>query len=53
MFERYKKLFEVGGISAQDLDNVKTQYEVNKANCETVKKMVNVLAPISGYVTKV
>lgn len=52
-FERYQKLFEVGGISAQDLDNVKTQYEVNKANWDTVKKMVKVLAPISGYVTKI
>ncbi len=53
MYDRYKKLFEVGGISAQDLDNIKTQYEVNKANYETVRKMVKVLAPISGYVTKV
>jgi len=52
-FERYQKLFDVGGISAQDLDNVKTQYEVNKANWETTQKMVKVLAPISGYVTKI
>jgi RND family efflux transporter MFP subunit len=53
MYERYQKLFDVGGISAQDLDNIKTQYEVNKANWTTIKKMVKVLAPISGYVTKV
>lgn len=53
MYERYQKLFDVGGISAQDLDNVKTQYEVNKANFETASKMVKVLAPISGFVTKV
>ncbi len=52
-YERYKKLFDVGGISAQDLDNVKTQYEVNKANWDTIQKMVKVLAPISGYVTKI
>lgn len=52
-YERYQKLFDVGGISAQDLDNVKTQYEVNKANWETTQKMVKVLSPISGYVTKV
>ena len=51
-FERYQKLFEVGGISAQDLDNVKTQYEVNKANWDTVKKMVKVLAPISDMLQK-
>lgn len=53
MYERYDKLFKVGGISAQDFDNVKTQYEVNKANWTTIQKMVKVLAPISGYVTKV
>lgn len=53
MYERYQKLFDVGGISAQDLDNVKTQYEVNKANFELASKMVKVLAPISGYVTKI
>lgn len=51
-YERYQKLFDVGGISAQDLDNVKTQYEVSKANWESVKKMVKILAPISGYVTQ-
>ena len=53
MYNRYKKLFEVGGVSAQDYDNIKTQYEVNKANYENVSKLVKVLAPISGYVTKV
>ncbi len=52
-YERYKTLFEAGGVSAQNLDNVKTQYEVNKANWETISKMVNVLSPISGFVTKV
>lgn len=52
-YERYQKLFDVGGISAQNLDNVKTQYEVNKANWTTIQKMVKVLAPISGYVTKI
>ncbi|MBL1213787.1 MAG: efflux RND transporter periplasmic adaptor subunit [Ignavibacteriae bacterium] len=53
MYERYKSLFETGGISAQELDNIKTQFEVNKANWNSVKKTVKVLAPISGYVTKV
>ncbi|PID59004.1 MAG: efflux transporter periplasmic adaptor subunit [Ignavibacteriae bacterium] len=53
MYERYQKLFEVGGISAQNLDNVKTQYEVNKANWDNIQRLVKVLAPISGYVTQV
>ncbi|MBK7106410.1 MAG: efflux RND transporter periplasmic adaptor subunit [Ignavibacteriae bacterium] len=52
-YERYKTLHEVGGVSAQNLDNIKTQFEVNRANWETVRKVVNVLAPITGYVTKV
>ena len=53
MYNRYKKLFEVGGVSAQDFDNVKTQFEVSKANYDNVSKLVKVLSPISGYVTKV
>lgn len=53
MYERYKKLYEVGGISRQDFDNIETQYKVNKANWESVRKLVKVLSPISGYVTKV
>ena len=30
--KRYKALYETGGISAQELDNINTQFEVNKAN---------------------
>ncbi len=52
-YERYKALYETGGISAQELDNINTQFEVNKANWNSVKKTVKVLAPISGYITKV
>ena len=52
-YERYKNLFETGGISQQQLDNIKTQFEVNKANWRSVKKMIFAKAPISGFVTKV
>lgn len=52
-YERYKNLFETGGISQQQLDNIKTQFEVNKANWNSVKKMIYAKAPISGFVTKV
>jgi len=52
-YKRMKILLEKGAISKQDFDNVETQYEVTKANWETVSKMVQVKAPISGYVTKV
>ena len=52
-YKRMKSLLEKGAISKQDFDNVETQYEVTKANWEIVRKMVQVNAPIAGYVTKV
>ena len=52
-YARYKNLFKTGGISQQQLDNIKTQFEVNKANWRSVKKMIYAKAPISGFVTKV
>lgn len=52
-YKRMKSLLEKGAISQQDFDNVETQYEVTKADWETVRDFVKVKAPISGYVTKV
>jgi len=52
-FDRIKNLYNNGGISLQNYDNAKTQYEVAKANYAAVSQMVKVLAPISGYVTKI
>lgn len=52
-FKRIKNLFDNGGISQQNYDNAKTQYKVARANFEAVSQMVKVLAPISGYVTKI
>jgi RND family efflux transporter MFP subunit len=52
-YNRMKSLLEKGAISQQDFDNVETQYEVTKADWETVAEMVRVKAPISGYVTKI
>ncbi len=50
---RMEKLLKSGGISQQDYDNAKTQYEVAKANWDAVRQAVKVKAPISGYVTKI
>ncbi len=50
-YNRMKKVFEAGGISQQDLDNVETQYKVAKENLNSVSQMVKVEAPISGTVT--
>ena len=52
-YGRMQNLYEKGGISKQKLDQVKTQYEVDKANWLTAKKMVKVEAPISGIVTEI
>ena len=48
VYLRMKNLFDIGGISKQQLDNSETQYLVNKANYESVKKMLKVVAPLSA-----
>jgi membrane fusion protein, multidrug efflux system len=52
-FKRIDSLYKSGGISLQERDNAKTQFDVSKANWNSVKQMIKVKAPISGYVTKV
>ncbi len=52
-YHRMENLYASGGISKQERDNIKTQYEVAKANWNTVQQTVYVKAPISGYVTKI
>ena len=52
-FERMGKLFELGGISQQDLDGVETQYKVAAANLDASSQMLKVRAPISGTVTAI
>ena len=49
--ERIKNLYENGGISLQEYDNTRTQFNVAKANWETVRQSVAVKAPISGILT--
>lgn len=52
-YNRMKNLYDKGGISRQELDGVKTQYEVSKANLDAVMQMLKVRAPIDGVVTAV
>ncbi len=52
-YERMKNLYEAGGISKQKLDQVKTQLDVSKANWNSVKQLLKVKAPISGYITAI
>lgn len=51
--DRMFRLKEQGAISQQDYDNVKTQYDVSKANLQSSEQMINVLAPISGVITDI
>jgi len=50
-YERMTRLFVQGAISQQDMDNVTTGYNVAKANLNASSQMINVKAPISGYIT--
>jgi RND family efflux transporter MFP subunit len=52
-FERIDQLFQTGGISEQDRDNAKAAYDVASADWDTVRSMVQVQAPIEGYVTRI
>jgi len=49
--KRIKNLYDNGGVSLQEYENTKTQYEVTKANWEAVQKAAKVRAPISGVIT--
>ena len=51
-FQRIESLYASNGISRQNYDDAKTQYEVQLANWTMVQDMVEVKAPIAGYVTR-
>jgi membrane fusion protein, multidrug efflux system len=51
-YARYKSMFDKSDISPQDFDNVKAQYAQAKAGFKTIDDIVNVKAPIAGYVTR-
>lgn len=51
--ERMKTLFETGGISRADLEQIETGLKVSKANYEAAANAIKAKAPFSGYVTKV
>lgn len=50
-FERMQRLFAQGAISRQDMDNIETAYNVAQAQYNTSQNMINVKAPLSGYIT--
>lgn len=52
-FNRMSSLYEIGGISKQDLEQVEAQYIVALANFDAASQMLKVRAPIDGYVTNI
>ncbi|MFQ6094369.1 MAG: efflux RND transporter periplasmic adaptor subunit [bacterium] len=50
-YQRMQALREAGAISDQTLDQVKTSYEVAKANFEAAASLLDLTAPISGVLT--
>ncbi len=49
-YNRMKKIYEAGGISLQQLDDVEAQYNVSKINFATTKDLIVIKAPIAGVV---
>jgi membrane fusion protein, multidrug efflux system len=49
-YDRMKNLYDLGGISRQELDGVETQYKVAEANLDAALQMLKVRAPINGNV---
>ncbi len=52
-YERMSKLILSGETSQQNVDNIRTQYEVDKRNLESLEQMINIEAPISGIITEI
>jgi membrane fusion protein, multidrug efflux system len=51
-YNRTKALFAAAGISRQDFDNTRTQYEISKEAFKSAGEMIQVKAPIDGYITQ-
>ncbi|MCF7912712.1 MAG: efflux RND transporter periplasmic adaptor subunit [Candidatus Cloacimonetes bacterium] len=52
-YERLKNLYNEGGISQQEVDNVKAGYLAAESQLKTVEKMLAVTAPINGYLVEI
>jgi membrane fusion protein (multidrug efflux system) len=50
-YERYKELYEVGGISRQQLDQAKTQLDVSEYALNNLDENTTLTSPVNGVVT--
>ncbi len=49
--ERVKALYQSGGVSKQQLDQLQTQYDVAKKSADNLKDNIYLTSPINGIVT--
>jgi RND family efflux transporter MFP subunit len=50
-YNRIKQLHNMGSISEQQYDQIKSQYEITQTNVQFLKENTQLLAPISGVIT--
>ena len=50
-YERYRELYEVGGVSKQQLDQLKAQLDVAHSALNSLDENTRLISPISGVVT--
>lgn len=50
-YERYRELYEVGGVSKQQLDQLKAQLDVARSALNNLDENTRLISPISGVVT--
>ena len=51
-YKRTESLFASNGVSQQSLDNAKTQYDVARAALKAMDDIINIKAPIGGFITR-
>lgn len=52
-YNRMKTLYAASGVSKQDYDNAQTQYELAREAYKSTGDLIEVKAPIDGYVTQI
>lgn len=51
-FNRVKALYDDAGISKQDYDNAKTQFEMAREGYKSASELIRIKAPIDGIITQ-
>jgi RND family efflux transporter MFP subunit len=51
LLEKYENLYREGAVSENQMDGIRTEFEIAKANFKAAGELVNIIAPINGEVT--